>query len=621
MAADATDLDLDDATWRNAKRRIRAAAESGGYKVRLSDRFAAIARAAFAEPGAADPVWIGLYLDAAAADALSDAADAGSLGGFPLHVTLWYGAGPTDERQWARVVSCLDEIASWSEPLAGQIAGVGVFQGADPEPVYATPSVPGLDELRATIAERLGWHGLPDDAARGWVPHVTLLYRPAGSDDALPDVPLSPLSFDALTVMWGEREIRLPFGLMADEDCYFEYSDPVRRSTRVSQPLRLAEGARPDAEWVPCLPVPGTYSHPWYGDLEFTPESHARAVANLKAKVYQDSLPVNAEHDLATSGAVGWIEDARVNSAGALDVFVRWTQRGKDLLADDRFRYVSAEYMWRWTDPVDGAEYTDIIYGLAVCTLPYFKPSVLRPLPAAGEALAATDNHSVSYGGVTVTEAGTTWTVSQWPPTTTVRVLSPPAAPAGGSTMPEVKGTEQAAPTEAQFADLTARMAQLTERLNAAEGRATEAEGKAAEFATKLDTATTELETQKRDARRARFTAEVSGKSAANGHRWVGATVQAHVEHLEKLADAFGEDSAEVKFHTDQQRAIAASDSTSALFREIGTDAPGSDDLQGRFTAEVARVQKDEGITRQKAYAKVCKLPEFSAAVVKGEVS
>ncbi len=49
----------------------------------------------------------------------------------------------------------------------------------------------------------------------------------------------------------------------------------------------------------------------------------------------------------------------------------------------DRFRYVSAEFFDSWQDPVTGDWHDDVAFGMAICTNPHFKETVLRPLGPA----------------------------------------------------------------------------------------------------------------------------------------------------------------------------------------------------------------------------------------------
>ena len=150
-------------------------------------------------------------------------------------------------------------------------------------------------------------------------------------------------------------------------------------TTRVYQGVEFAEVP----EWAPFLPKAGVYGHPTHGALDFSPETYTRIIDNFKSGRYQDRIPVNAEHDPKASGAVGWVTDMRLNDDTSIDARVEWNDRGKALIQGDRFRYVSAELLKTWSDPVSGEAFRDVATGLAICTNPYFKESVLRPLAAS----------------------------------------------------------------------------------------------------------------------------------------------------------------------------------------------------------------------------------------------
>src|SRR4051794_3584877 len=91
----------------------------------------------------------------------------------------------------------------------------------------------------------------------------------------------------------------------------------------VSQPFHDVSGA----EWIPFLPKPGRYEHPKFGDVNIDTARNQRMVDSVQNKVYQDKVPLDLEHDLKASGAVGWISDARMNADGSGDAFVEWTDR------------------------------------------------------------------------------------------------------------------------------------------------------------------------------------------------------------------------------------------------------------------------------------------------------
>jgi len=163
-----------------------------------------------------------------------------------------------------------------------------------------------------------------------------------------------------------------------DELCSEE--GPIPYSTDISK-------FKDPPDWINVMPRPGRYIHPRYGDLVITPETNKRFVDNFQKKVYQETLPVDTEHDIESSGAVGWITEMRGGSDGSVEAKVDWNDRGKALLKEDRFRYFSAAWKGKWIDPVSGEEHRDVLIGGALVTRPFFKEKSLRPLVAKEERL------------------------------------------------------------------------------------------------------------------------------------------------------------------------------------------------------------------------------------------
>jgi hypothetical protein len=151
-----------------------------------------------------------------------------------------------------------------------------------------------------------------------------------------------------------------------------------REEFALFMPFEMAEGE--PYQWIPYLPVPGQYESPRYGTILITPERNKNFIANFKAGVYQKHLPIDAEHDLKTSGALGYIEDMRSNSDGSVDAYVKWNPRGEAAIKGDRFRYVSPEWYDEWRDPMSGASFRDVAIGGALTTRPFFKEKALRSL-------------------------------------------------------------------------------------------------------------------------------------------------------------------------------------------------------------------------------------------------
>jgi hypothetical protein len=138
----------------------------------------------------------------------------------------------------------------------------------------------------------------------------------------------------------------------------------------------------PAKSWIPYLPKPGTYSHPKYGDIRITPERNRRFLENFEERVYGQNIPIDIEHNLEKSGAMGYATKMRQNDDGSVDAFVEWTADGLDALGSGKYRYFSPQYLESWLDPSTKKTHTDVAIGGALTARPFFKEQHLRPLIA-----------------------------------------------------------------------------------------------------------------------------------------------------------------------------------------------------------------------------------------------
>lgn len=329
-------------------------------------------------------------------------------------------------------------------------------------------------------------------------------------------------------------------------------------------------GASP---WVQFLPPPGTYQHVVYGELDLTAERYQRIVANFADGVYGQTLPINCEHDSPATGAIGYISDMRIAADGSIEVKPEWNERGTALIEGDRFRYVSAEYFEQWQDPVTGVWHDDVAFGMAICTNPHFKETVLRPL-------AATEQR----------------------PTTIHRIPAPRREGDPGMTQSQHRETDPKGSTP-ETVTLTEEEAQRFREMPARLEAVEQERDQAREQATAL---TERVATMEREARRARFTDLVAGRGGADdGQPWFG-DPEKHVALLETLAGQFGEEGDEVKNYVEQQRGIAAQLKGSPLFTEIGSSQTGETDIEAQIKAKVDELRTaTPSLSREQAEAQV----------------
>ncbi|MFH1107888.1 MAG: phage protease [Planctomycetota bacterium] len=97
-----------------------------------------------------------------------------------------------------------------------------------------------------------------------------------------------------------------------------------------------------------------------------------------------ESLPIDIEHEslperqpaTGSRGAIGWIEEVLPEANRALYALIKWSDVGKQLIREDRFRYLSPVFLIRKDDRrVVG------LHSAAITTLPAIpKMERLRPM-------------------------------------------------------------------------------------------------------------------------------------------------------------------------------------------------------------------------------------------------
>ena len=272
---------------------------------------------------------------------------------------------------------------------------------------------------------------------------------------------------------------------------------------RLFMPVSMAEA--PD--WIPYLPKPGTFRHPRYGEIAISADRNRDFVQKFNQGVYQHQIPLDAEHETKLSGAMGWINQLRTNEDGSADARVAWTDRGRSMLDQQRFKFISPEWYDKWEDPATGKTISNVAIGGALTTRPYFKAGSLRPLVAS--------------------EIGRYY-------------------------LPDEMTTDLDSRLEEdsmQFAEMETEMQRFREE---SESYRALAEQNAAD-ALRANERVAALESV---ARRQRFSEEAAG--------FIGAGVPEHVAFMETLDDSQRE------FYGRNQRAIAEQAKTSGLYTEIG---------------------------------------------------
>ena len=140
-------------------------------------------------------------------------------------------------------------------------------------------------------------------------------------------------------------------------------------------PLLAEISLKEDEATVQIFPEVGSYKHPKYGEIKVTDEFLNRIKANFDKKVYQQDLPVTVdlEHETKLSGANAWIKGLEHKGKDGMWATLGFTDRGKQLVKEDRYRYFSPEFYDKWVDPASNKEYHDLLIGGALTNRPFFK--------------------------------------------------------------------------------------------------------------------------------------------------------------------------------------------------------------------------------------------------------
>ena len=139
-------------------------------------------------------------------------------------------------------------------------------------------------------------------------------------------------------------------------------------------------------KWFQVIPGPGSWKHPAYGEIKVTEDDLDEFAENFRKEVYQEHIPIDAEHETKMSGACGYFKKVKVGGPDGepgLWAQADWTARGEKLLKEERYKYFSPEWYDEWADPATGKKYKNVLVGGALTTRPFFKDASLQPLVAS----------------------------------------------------------------------------------------------------------------------------------------------------------------------------------------------------------------------------------------------
>ena len=380
--------------------------------------------------------------------------------------------------------------------------------------------------------------------------------------------------------------------------------------------------------WLQITPAAGTkFQHPRYGEVEFTREKAADMKSHFDGKVYQEHIPVDAEHATKLSGALGYYRELRVRNDGALEARIELTDRGKQLRST--FKYFSPEFFKTWADPASGKAYNNLLVGGAFTTRPFFKDQHLAPLAASEQYEVWSFEGSTTMGNRFKRDAdGKLELDKDGDP-----ILTDEAAEADKQAAVEASEKEDEA-LQSAFMEMMGKRKKkgykMSEEDTAAlfmemrkrkrgghmmseedvDAWAKEREGdpepggdaktfaeQYPEQAQRFAAIEAENERLKTEAQTQRFTDIVRGRDGeGDGRPWVGET-EKHVGFLVSLSEKFGEDSDEVTHYIAREREHAEQIHAGNLFSEQGSsetvETSASEDKAMKAAEELVKANPD----------------------------
>lgn len=129
----------------------------------------------------------------------------------------------------------------------------------------------------------------------------------------------------------------------------------------------------------------GKWHFPDMGEVDITRDDLKEIVTNFSNRVRRQDLPIVIEHN-HDLGSYGWIRKVAIpdDDPDNLYMEVDWTDKGRQLILDDMFRYPSVELYRQYEDTESGKQYGNVLSATSLTNFPRIKD--LKSM-AAGETL------------------------------------------------------------------------------------------------------------------------------------------------------------------------------------------------------------------------------------------
>jgi 2'-5' RNA ligase len=162
-----------------------------------------------------------------------------------LHITLAFLGDVAEVADPGRFVldalEAIREVTAGHKSIRGEVSGVGRFSGPEGDTFYLSYDSPTLNRLREDLFDALDKRGVEPSRDHGFTPHISLAALGEGEASPMDRVPPKALTFDRITLAFGESRIDTPLGTDDEE------TDPeVVEAASRTKPDSTAEAALDD---------------------------------------------------------------------------------------------------------------------------------------------------------------------------------------------------------------------------------------------------------------------------------------------------------------------------------------------------------------------------------------
>lgn len=117
----------------------------------------------------------------------------------------------------------------------------------------------------------------------------------------------------------------------------------------------------------------GVYYHPEYGKMEITSDILKKMVINFSEKVRGIDIALDYKHESQAEAAAWFTEVYTKENDTQLWGRIRWTEKGKNKILNEEFKYISPDFTFEYTDNQTQKKFGPVLLGAGLTNRPFIK--------------------------------------------------------------------------------------------------------------------------------------------------------------------------------------------------------------------------------------------------------